>query len=210
MVSDKIRIQSNGNGLEEAVAETERIAQYFEMSGKDALRLRLLAEETLGMVRTLVGGFDGRFFIEVLKKKDFLIHVEADTIVDHDTEQALLSASRTGENEAAKGFMGKIGALIRESLYGIDSVNQLQMEYGGSPLMFGSLGMYDVGSAGNMMNTWSLSRFRENLEEMRGEEAAAEEAWDELEKSIVAKIADDVRVSVTGTHVEMVIEKAFH
>ena len=39
------------------------------------------------------------------------------------------------------------------------------------------------------------------------EDEQAREAWDELEKSIVANIADDVRVSVLGGSVEMVIEK---
>ena len=36
-----------------------------------------------------------------------------------------------------------------------------------------------------------------------------EEAFDELEKSIVASIADDVKVSVKSNHAEIVIEKQF-
>ena len=32
--------------------------------------------------------------------------------------------------------------------------------------------------------------------------------WDELEKSIIANLADDVRVSVSGNNVELIIEKA--
>ena len=35
----------------------------------------------------------------------------------------------------------------------------------------------------------------------------AKEAWDELEKSVVSKIADDVKVSIEGRRVEMVIIK---
>ena len=34
-------------------------------------------------------------------------------------------------------------------------------------------------------------------------------AWDELEKSIVAKLADDVIVGVRGKNVEIVIKKEF-
>ena len=33
------------------------------------------------------------------------------------------------------------------------------------------------------------------------------EDWDELEKSVVAKVADDVKVSIRGNTVEMIIIK---
>ena len=38
-------------------------------------------------------------------------------------------------------------------------------------------------------------------------DAAAKEAWDELEKSVVAKVADDVKVAIRGRTVEMTIVK---
>ena len=38
-------------------------------------------------------------------------------------------------------------------------------------------------------------------------DAAAKEAWDELEKSVVAKVADDVNVAIRGRTVEMTIVK---
>ena len=36
---------------------------------------------------------------------------------------------------------------------------------------------------------------------------ATQEEWDELEKSVVAKVADDVKVSMRGRNVEMIIVK---
>jgi hypothetical protein len=38
---------------------------------------------------------------------------------------------------------------------------------------------------------------------------AAKEAWDELEKSIVASIADDVSVYIKDSHVKIEITKKF-
>ena len=38
---------------------------------------------------------------------------------------------------------------------------------------------------------------------------AARQAWDELEKSVVAHVADDVKVSIRGSVVEMTIFKKF-
>ncbi len=37
----------------------------------------------------------------------------------------------------------------------------------------------------------------------------AEERWDELEKSVIANLADDVSVGIVGTTVEMTVTKAF-
>ncbi len=48
---------------------------------------------------------------------------------------------------------------------------------------------------------WSLSCYRENLQ---GDDSPKkEEAWDELEKSVVANLADDVRIGIVDSHVVM-------
>ena len=54
---------------------------------------------------------------------------------------------------------------------------------------------------------WSLAKYRQSVDEARASDQDTTEAWDELEKSIVASIADDVRVGVKGDTVELVIEK---
>ena len=46
-------------------------------------------------------------------------------------------------------------------------------------------------------------------EGMRRDDAGAREAWDELEKSIVANLADEVEIYIQGSHVELVIYKKF-
>ena len=53
------------------------------------------------------------------------------------------------------------------------------------------------------LNAIKLERL--DLEQKR---KGAAEAWDELEKSVVAHVADDVKVSIHGRTVEMVIIKA--
>ena len=54
---------------------------------------------------------------------------------------------------------------------------------------------------------WSLQRYKSALDGI--EDMETEDAWDELEKSIVASIADDVQVSVKGSSVEIAIFKNF-
>ena len=57
-----------------------------------------------------------------------------------------------------------------------------------------------------MLYGWSMREYRSAVEEHRAE---APEQWDELEKSITARLADEVKIFIRGNAVEMVIEKAF-
>ncbi|MBQ1920548.1 MAG: hypothetical protein IIU24_04240 [Selenomonas sp.] len=60
--------------------------------------------------------------------------------------------------------------------------------------------------------TWSLEKYRRDLKKADSQTESEEDEYgdlDELEKSIVANIADDVRVSVSGNRIEMIIRKNF-
>ena len=212
MQTDTIRIDNSGKGLEKALSETERVASYLKMDKKEALRLRLLTEEALGMVYAAAGTFHGSFYIEASENRDCRLHIETDEHIDFDTKQELISVSSSGKNESEKSFMGKLFSLMERGMHDFEEVNRLQIEYGGTPLMFGSLGVYETGSAA-IPGVWSLAVYRENLQaEMEKQDMSSEtmeEAFDELEKSIVASIADDVKVTVKSNHAEIVIEKQF-
>ena len=60
-----------------------------------------------------------------------------------------------------------------------------------------------------MVPIWTLQTYREDLDTNRLSDESAGEAWDELEKSIVGKLADDIIVGVKGDCIEMVIVKDF-
>ena len=61
-------------------------------------------------------------------------------------------------------------------------------------------------SAGGDLS-WSMEAYRERLLNRREGSADAQEEWDELEKSVVSHIADNVTVSIRGYDVELVILK---
>ena len=50
---------------------------------------------------------------------------------------------------------------------------------------------------------WTLNNYREKVSQEKGEK------WDELEKSIIGNIADDILVGMDGTKVEITVKKAF-
>ena len=129
--------------------------------------------------------------------------------MDFAKKKELIAASSSKKNAAAKGFMGKIRQIIENGLYSIDEAGSLQSEYGN--LTYMNLGMSEV-SPGTAFHTmdymWSLESYRNSVNTAEDfKDFEKKEAWDELEKSIVANIADDVRVGVKGNTVEMVIEK---
>ena len=52
-----------------------------------------------------------------------------------------------------------------------------------------------------------MRRYENAVSAKMGEDEAAREAWDELEKSVVKNVADDVRVFIRGGYVELTILK---
>ncbi len=211
MQTDKIKVYSNGEGLEEALNETSRFAEYEHLDPKVSLRLRLLSEEALAMVRAITGDFSADFWLQGSGKNRCQIHLKAETDMDYYKKQELIDISFKKRNEASKGIMGKIRDLFENSLYSYDEASEMQMMYGGAPLVYGNMGLTNVSDTSSVFYTWSLKKYVDDLEVFSEDEdnaEVAEAAWDELEKSIIANLADDVRVSVSGNNVELIIEKA--
>ena len=206
MVSDKFMVNSDAERMNAARYATESFAWRIKLNKRDALRLDLLVEETLGMVKAMLDDFYGQIWF-VGDDKRCEIHFEATANMDADKKQELLSVSHTGKNASAKGFMAKLGEVVSGALYGFGQTFAL---YGQEVIQYGVVHTPDTFAPSlDMMPIWTLSAYRNNLQQARGSDGAAEEAWDELEKSIVASIADDVVVGIKGDHIKLVITKAF-
>ncbi len=202
----EMQVGSHGTGMSEAVAATEKMGLDAGLSKKEALRLRLLAEELLGMIRGITGDEDEDFKADYRAQqegKSYSLILEGEIVYTKEIRKALLAVSSTGENAAAKGFMGKIKDMIATSF--------LPKEDGTNGLAGISVGLMSLGSPtgyGSDDNmTWSMRQYVDGIRNTAGEEA--KEAWDELEKSITASIADDVSVSIKGTKVTISVSKTF-
>lgn len=206
MVSDKFTVNNDAQRMAAARYVTESFADQAGLDGRNALRLELLVEETLGMVKTMLDSFYGQIWFTA-DGRDVEIHFEATADMDADKKEELLSVSSTGKNVAAKGFMAKLGEMISGALRSagrsIDAYGQETMKYGvvHTPEL--------MAAYPDMMTIWTLQTYRVDLDQARTDGDFAEEAWDELEKSIVAKLADDVAVGVRGDRIDLVIRKRF-
>jgi hypothetical protein len=202
MKTDVIRIAPTGEGIREALVETEKAASFRGLDPKQTLRLRLLAEEMTGMLRTIVGETDLRYWVES-EDMTFSLHLSGRAIMDPETREALMKASTSGKNEASKGFMGRLRSIFT-ALSATNDVSTLASEYGYAYVDYIGYDPTMDMSPNAMMYGWSMSAYRDAVEQHKDEEK-----WDELEKSITAKLADDVRIFIRGSKVEMVIEKTF-
>ncbi len=207
MVSEKFMVNSDEGRMAAARYATESFAWQQKLDRRDTMRLSLLVEETLGMVKAMVEDFYGQlWFIGDGGRCE--IHLQATADMNAGKKQDLLSVSSSGKNALAKGFMAMLGEVLSGAIHGVgnamDACGQETLRYG----IVHTPGVGMVG-ADSMTPIWTLQTYMNDLDTRRGEGGEAEDAWDELEKSIVARLADDVIVGVKGDRIELVIVKDF-
>ena len=194
MKSDICIVEKGGLGLEKVLLEVEKVTEYNGMQKKEALRLRLLAEELVGMLPELVKNFEGRFWLQNDENR-YELHTElfVENLSIEDKE-ALLKVSANKKNAAASSFMGKLRDVVENMLLSSDVPMDPDYLYG-----------YDTSDV-HYTYVWTLEYY---INQQRERLPDNSEKWDELEKSIVAKLADDVIVGVRGKKVEIIIKKEF-
>ena len=116
MESNRIKIDENGKGREQALAEAAGFCEVLHLDKKTSLRIRLLTEETLGMLSAIAESFDADFWLETTKDGNCQLHLTAYTEMNLKKKEEFLKASPTGKNAAAKGFMSKIADLFRNMM----------------------------------------------------------------------------------------------
>ena len=198
MKSDVIMVSSHGGDMTAALKQAEKVAEYKEMPLKNALHLRLLTEEMMGLMRSITGETEGQFWIED-EDDEYRLHLSVKTNMTSEKREKLLAASSSGRNETARGLMGRLRDLFDQSAD--EDVISLS-----SPLLLD--GAYEHAVTPGFEWEWSMLRYENELNaRIKRNDGAAKEAWDELEKSVVARVADDVKVGIKGRQVEMTIVK---
>lgn len=192
MKSDIIRISKKEDNLNKILLETQKATEYAGLNAKQSVRTRLIAEEFIGMLKELSQEFEGEFWIEQENLSfSFITQIHIDKVMDMETKRKFIEIASDKKNAAAKGIMGKIRDVVENLLYPE------------SAMYSASFISYQLETAVLMNDQWTLNRYK-NAERNNAE------PWDELEKSIIANLADDVIVSVKSNNVEIVIMKNFN
>ena len=190
MRSEVIKISRDEDNLNKILSETQRTAEYAGLSAKQSIKTRLIAEEFVGMLKELSQNFEGEFWIERENLSfSFISQIHINEVMDMQTKRRFIETS-TNKKNTVKGIMGKIRDVVENLLYPENATYST------------SFISYQLETAVLLNDQWTLNRYKDV-------ERNNAEPWDELEKSIIANIADDVIVSVKGNNVEIVIMKNF-
>ena len=202
MKTRTIKVTTQGEGMEEALRLSEKVGNSCELTKKEQLRLRLLSEELFGMIRSITGETQADYWLE-FKNKSFAVHLKAEVRLTQEMYEELIEVSTNRKNKAVRGFMGNIINMIEVMM-----LPQAE-DYSMVSIGFMSLGNTAANYAGSGAYTWSMNQYVTKLEEGSSSDEDMELARDDLEKSIVAKLSDEVTVSISGSVAEITIYKAF-
>ena len=191
MKSHVHKIEKGAQVLDAIFTECEKVSIYNELEHKQSLQLRLLCEELVNMLPFLVSDFNGEFWIETCGDEYQLCVSVSVEDMDFLTRERLIKVSKDNKNSSAVGITGKIRAVFDYMVMGSDD-----------PMLSPAA---KCGFATNIdfSQLWSLQMYRDSDQE----EADKRNEWDEFERSIIGKLADDVIVGVRGQKVSMIIKK---
>ena len=202
MTTDIIHVTNKGEGITQALQQTEAAAVFRGLSKKDAIHLRLLTEEMMGMLKALTGERAADFWIDS-EDKAFRLHLKTETRMNNDKRRQLLSVSSSGQNAAATGVLGKLidlyerivepadASMPRMYMSGWTNCETLPMD--ANAAMVQSASLYSAG-------VWSMRRCIDE---------GPDNDWDGLERSVIANIADDVEIRIAFNKVEMTVYRTF-
>lgn len=194
MKSNICRIEKGSQTLDQIFRESEKVAVYNELDHKQTLQLRLLCEELVNMLPSVISNFSGDFWIETQGDYyELCVSVSVENM-DVDTRERLIGVSKNNKNSSVVGITGKIRAVFD------------YMAMGSNDPMVSPAGRYGFSSSIDFSQLWSLKQYRASVE---GDADTKPEVWDEFERSIIVKVADDVTVGVKGNNVNIIIKKRF-
>ena len=193
MKTDRLWVNGNIRRTSEINDILREFAVQAGITGKNDLHMTLLTEETLGMANQLLKDFDGEIWLETTSD-GYEIILEADV---RGNEAGVATAP-----DAPLGFMAKIAEMLNCS-YMFEDISEMPENLAAMLPDYLSYGLRETGSTPVWAGKWSLSLYRSNLRKVPDSGLNL----DELEKSIVASLADDVTIGIHGRRLRLAIIK---
>lgn len=217
MKSNICHITNTDSHLEALLGEVEKVAVYNALPARPARRLRLLAEELVTMLPALLEYGSAEFWVEnngTAYELHAVVSAYNDTV---EMRNRVLALSHSGKNAAYAGILGKIRAAAESFLVGYE--NPTVSALTSSSMVEAGVDSTAIYFANDLSarydSVWTLSKYRADACRKMDDAPAAQPvendtpAWDELEKSIINNLSDDVIVGIFNRKVEIKIIKDF-
>ncbi len=201
--SRRLEVGGDASYISEAMNEAEYFIKEQKLDEKTALRVRLLTEEVLEMVRSIVGTFKGEFWVE-LSDREYKVHLDGKAKIGVAEERDLLAASTDGVNVSLKGFGAKLSHFLSHYDEYADEFLDAMGESTSMDYLY--MGHMD-GAITQTSMAWSMIQYKDYLESGRQESERMMEDFDELEKSILGNLADDIKVGVKDDEITITVIK---
>ncbi len=195
MKSDVCIVKGEKQDLEIVLQEVEKAGNYNGLERKKILQLQLLSEEIIGIQKGILGFVRGEFYMENVDN-EYRLCLHADVHTDFLIRERFLEMSTNNKNEATKGVMAKIKYVVNYLLSG-DTTTLPDPD-----LFYAPMYNRPCMVSGTYDNVWSFEAYRSGVSQ-------GTEAWDELEHSIVANLADDLFVGATTDYIDLIAVKKF-
>lgn len=195
MKSNICKLSGKADDIKDISVEIKKVAAYNGLSHKKVIQLMLLSEELIGIQKGILGFSKGEFYIEN-EGNEFRLCLHADIFTDVLTQERFVEISSKNENIASKGIKGKIKYVIN---YLMNANSDVLPDY---DLFNSQSNFHCYATPTTYDKVWSLEGYRGGLLE-------GTEVWDEMERSIVANLADDVIVGATAKYIDLIVVKIF-
>lgn len=197
MNSEMITVISGEDCTEKVLSLVEGFAS--DLDKKSSLRLRLVAEEMINLMKSITGEVEARFWIDN-NGKTYFLHISTSTIMYADKRKELVDIATKKQNDAARGVVGKLREVFELALLPKDERSARESRVG-------MMGLVDPSAyMASATETWSMKNYISSVNSMNDDSEFAQEAKNELERSIIANIAKEILISIKGDDVEMTVE----
>ena len=150
------------------------------------------------MLPNIIDDFDGEMWIDF---EDGVCKITVSIRIPEfniDKKEELIGIAKNKKNAAAVGVVGKIRNAIENFFLDEETMKSMALSAGDAEF---SNGYYE---GVDYAYLWRLEEYRSTVKK-----ETQTDAWDELEKSVIASASDDVIVGVKGKCAEIVIIKKF-
>lgn len=192
--SKTIALDGSNESIKRAIDEAERYGTSENLGQNMKLKLRLVAEELLTLTKTIPHLENGTFRIE-RDGNDYDMCFDATGVIDKKVRNKLVGVSTDNTNQAYEGISGlftkAIDSMIQMSIddkKGVNKSSQNAMEE-------------SIGKSDNNYK-WSYNIYKEKEMDFADEEGININE-EEIGKSLLMKMSDDIRISVRTNHVNM-------
>lgn len=185
-------LATNNKDKVRALNEVDSFAEYASIDSKTARNIRLASEELLNMLEVVVAIEDGYFWIDKVES-GYEINLKAESIIGEKAGEVLLKTSKENVNQAYKGIAGvfkQIADIFTNPNAYYGSASGIEINSGRGNM----IGLEYFGTDGE----WSFREYKEQIQQEK-----RIENWDELELTVLEKIADDIKVSIRNKNLEI-------